>query len=497
MASSGSTETQVWKTLSQNPNLTAPQLAPLCKNISTKELVTALNSLLAKDLVKVAKTNDGKLTWKSVDVSDAKAKNAMAGDERMVYSAIEASGNQGIWSRTITNQTNLPNAVVTKILNKLMSSKQIKQVKAVNHPTRKMYMVSHIEPSVDLTGGPWYTDFELDPTFIGFVRSACLNFVQKKSFPDPDDDSLSAPLFPTTWVDRYPNLHDILRFVKSAKITDVNLLPEHIEEIMNILMYEGLVEKLPAAGGGNVGGAAPRKVDESDGEDSDDGTSTGSRKRKHKASKKRRGSDDGFSSTEDEEEERKKKKRKKVRRSDSEDEKSGDSDEERERSKKRKGSRKRNDSESDSDSDDGYPSKPRGREKKRKRDRSHTLSSGEDSDSDDDRRSRSRKKSRRGSGSEDSDDDRHKSSSRASKKSKGKKGKDGEDDEKIDLDSAFGHLLSTGSVYRAIRPERVGLGWSQAPCARCPQLEFCEDGGPVNPKGCKYYGDWLAQTLGD
>ncbi|KAG9050745.1 34-kDa subunit of RNA polymerase III (C) [Tulasnella sp. UAMH 9824] len=495
MASTGSTETQVWKTLSQNPNLTAPQLAPLCKSISTKELVTALNSLLAKDLVKVAKTNDGKLTWKAVDVSDAKAKNAMAGDERMVYSAIEASGNQGIWSRTITNQTNLPNAVVTKILNKLMSSKQIKQVKAVNHPTRKMYMVSHIEPSVDLTGGPWYTDFELDPEFIGFVRSACLNFVSKKSFPDPEDDSLSAPLFPTTWVDRYPNLHDILRFVKSAKITDVNLLPDHIEEIMNILIYEGLVEKLPAVGGGGVGGAASRKADESDDEDSDESMSTGSRKRKHKTSKKRRGSDDESES--EREEERKKKKRKKGRRSESEEEKSRHSDGERERSKKRKGSRKRNDSESDSDADHDHSSRHRGRDKKRKRDRSHTLSSGEDSDSDDDRRSKSRKKGRRGSGSEDSDDDRHKSSSRTSRKSKDKKGKDGEDDEKIDLDSAFGHLLNTGSVYRAIRPERVGLGWSQAPCARCPQLEFCEDGGPVNPTGCKYYGDWLAQALGD
>lgn len=455
----------------------------------------------------------------------------MAGDERMVYSAIEASGNQGtfimsiirpwplthahagIWSRTITNQTNLPNAVVTKILNKLMSSKQIKQVKAVNHPTRKMYMVSHIEPSVDLTGGPWYTDFELDPEFIGFVRSACLNFVSKKvgdiafwvfsradygygipqSFPDPEDDSLSAPLFPTTWVDRYPNLHDILRFVKSAKITDVNLLPDHIEEIMNILIYEGLVEKLPAAGGGSVGGAASRKADESDDEDSDESMSTSSRKRKHKTPKKRRGSDDESES--EQEEERKKKKRKKGRRSDSDEEKS---DGERERSKKRKGSRKRNDSESDSD--DEHSSRHRGRDKKRKRDRSRTLSSGgsgEDSNSDDDRRSKSRKKSRRGSGSEDSDDDRHKSSSRASKKSKGKKGKDGDDDEKIDLDSAFGHLLNTGSVYRAIRPERVGLGWSQAPCARCPQLEFCEDGGPVNPTGCKYYGDWLAQALGD
>lgn len=87
---------------------------------------------------------------------------------------------QGIWSRTITSQTNLPNAVVTKILNKLQSSKQIKMVKSVKHPTRKMYMVSHIEPSVDLTGGPWYTDFELDPSFIGMVKEVCLRFVTKK-----------------------------------------------------------------------------------------------------------------------------------------------------------------------------------------------------------------------------------------------------------------------------------------------------------------------------
>ncbi|KAG9014789.1 34-kDa subunit of RNA polymerase III (C) [Tulasnella sp. 427] len=491
MASSGSTETQVWKTLSQNPNLTAPQLAPLCKSITTKQLVEALNSLLAKDLVKVAKTNDGKLTWKAVDVSDAKTKNAMAGDERMVYSAIEASGNQGIWSRTITNQTNLPNAVVTKILNKLMSSKQIKQVKAVNHPTRKMYMVSHIEPSVDLTGGPWYTDFELDPAFIGFVRSACLNFVRKNSFPDPEDESSTAPLYPTTWIDKYPNLHDILRFVKSSKITDVNLLPEHIEEIMNILIYEGLVEKLPAVGGG----VASNKGGDSGGEDSDDGMSTGSRKRKHKSSKKRRGSDDDSGSASDEDEGKRKKRRKKSRRNPSDEEDSMESDEGQGRSKKRKSGRKRNASDSGSESDEGGTSKHRGRDKKRKRDRSRTLSSDEDSESDaDDRRSKSRKKSRRGSDSEDSDGDRRRSSS---KKSKGKRGNDGEDDEKIDLDSAFGHLFNNSSVYRAIRPEHIGLGWSQAPCARCPQLEFCEDGGPVNPKGCKYYGDWLAQGLGD
>lgn len=49
-------------------------------------------------------------------------------------------------------------------------------------------------------------------------------------------------------------------------------------------------------------------------------------------------------------------------------------------------------------------------------------------------------------------------------------------------------------VYRAIRQERVALGWSQELCGRCPQFEFCKEDGPVNPRECKYYGDWLTRT---
>lgn len=49
-------------------------------------------------------------------------------------------------------------------------------------------------------------------------------------------------------------------------------------------------------------------------------------------------------------------------------------------------------------------------------------------------------------------------------------------------------------VYRAIRQERVVLGWSQAPCARCPQFDFCKTGGPVNAGECEYYGEWLTHA---
>lgn len=82
-------ETLVWKVVSDNAGSvrslshsgsvlisnspqTAAQLKPKLKNINKKELVDALNVLLSKDLVKVAKTSDGKLTWTAVGISDAK-----------------------------------------------------------------------------------------------------------------------------------------------------------------------------------------------------------------------------------------------------------------------------------------------------------------------------------------------------------------------------------------------------------------------------------------
>ena len=49
-------------------------------------------------------------------------------------------------------------------------------------------------------------------------------------------------------------------------------------------------------------------------------------------------------------------------------------------------------------------------------------------------------------------------------------------------------------VYRAVRQERVALGWSEAPCGSCPVFDFCKEGGPVGPSGCDYYGEWLKRA---
>jgi hypothetical protein len=41
-------------------------------------------------------------------------------------------------------------------------------------------MLYHLEPSVEMTGGPWYTDNELDTEFIKLLSSACLQYVKDR-----------------------------------------------------------------------------------------------------------------------------------------------------------------------------------------------------------------------------------------------------------------------------------------------------------------------------
>jgi DNA-directed RNA polymerase III subunit RPC6 len=57
-------------------------------------------------------------------------------------------------------------------------------------------------------------------------------------------------------------------------------------------------------------------------------------------------------------------------------------------------------------------------------------------------------------------------------------------------------LSDQAVVYRAVRRLAIPLGQNQASCGTCPQFNFCEQDGPVNPDGCQYITDWLAGTAG-
>lgn len=45
-------------------------------------------------------------------------------------------------------------------------------------------MLEGLEPSISLTGGPWYTDNELDTEFIQHLTEVCYKFVRDTVSPN-------------------------------------------------------------------------------------------------------------------------------------------------------------------------------------------------------------------------------------------------------------------------------------------------------------------------
>ena len=87
----------------------------------------------------------------------------------MVYEQIEDSGGDGIWLKTIRVRLNMHESAVTAAVKHLVAQHLVKDLKNVANTHRKMYIKVGVQQSERSTGGPWYTDGELDETFVEAV----------------------------------------------------------------------------------------------------------------------------------------------------------------------------------------------------------------------------------------------------------------------------------------------------------------------------------------
>ncbi|KAJ1301011.1 hypothetical protein OPQ81_003434 [Rhizoctonia solani] len=466
--------------------------------IKGADMASAVNGLLKKSLLKIMKDSKGVLSYKAVEKADAKIVGMMDADESIVYKKIQEAKNEGIWTKHLKS-TELHQSVITRALKSLEKKGLVKSIKSVKHPTRKIYILANLQPSIEVSGGPWYNNSEFETEFVQTLCNACLNFIQKQSYPILKSKSKlsSRALFPTSQSSRYPTAAAVLNFLKQSNITDTPLEISHVESLLQVLIYDGLVEALPGSGLGNM-------LDTGDGSDNDNGS-------------------DSDSESSDDESSRKKKRRKKEKEKSS--------------SSKKGKKRPRDDSGSDSDNNSSDSSDvTAGRKKKRRKaagNRSDSGSDNSDSESSPDEegvrdarskkrkksksesKSKSKSKSRRASsdsesGSEsesdspnsesDSDDDRGRKKSKSKSKSKSTSKSKSKSKAKVKREPSPVEVkfdANAGRVYRAIRPERVALGWSQSPCGACPQFDFCHDDGPVNPRECQYYSTWLNAGIAD
>ncbi|KAI6044092.1 RNA polymerase Rpc34 subunit-domain-containing protein, partial [Pisolithus marmoratus] len=440
----------------------------------------AINFLLGTGMFKVMASAGGVTAFRAVAKNEMEIKKDMTPEESMVLSHIQASGNEGIWTKHLKAKTELHQTVIDRCLKSLVQKQLVKSIKAVRHPTRKIYMLAHLEPSVELTGGPWYTDNELDAEFIKLLSSACLHYIRDRSFPKQNSKHLAQNqirLYAIGAAPSYPSAQQIQHFLSKSKITETELGVEHVEMLLRVLELDGEIEKVPAFSASTWN--PPSDSDESgpgSGSDSSDDECSHSKKRKRGSSKIKEPS--------------KVKRRKKKQASDSE----SDSElEDRSKAKKRK-KRSKGDEDSDEESSEKLP-------RKRKRKSKRVGSSSEDGSEEDRKKEHKRKSKKRQDTSSDEesesseDDEGGKSASRSKSSSKSKKSSSKKSStvkqqksSALDLRDEF----SGGAfVYRAIRQERVVVGWSQAPCGRCPVFDFCRDKGPTNPRECVYYEDWL------
>ncbi|SGY14126.1 BQ5605_C010g06072 [Microbotryum silenes-dioicae] len=442
-------------------------------NLTTQAVADAVNSILRKNLVQLLRTSTGSVEFRFIAKEEAKAMGAMDSDEKLVLDHIKDANNNGIWTKFLHNKTGLPRTTINKVLKTLEGRKVVKTVKSVKHPTRKIYMMSNIAPSVELTGGPWFTDNELDMEFVEALKKITLAYLTKQVRNPPrlklgmseehQIDFLSFahqtrprsyktknaqpnelprfPLWPVSASPRLPRVRDVLDYITESGIAvSVELNDEHVESLLELMIYEGTVERIlvqtPADQGARRkkkdGAVKKRKrpMVSSDEEDSDGGARRQKKTKSKKGVAGRRRATNG-------------KARKKSRL----DSTALDDD--------------------DDDDDDSDASADFDEDEER----------GSDADDDAGKSKRKKKvRTRKPLRKVKPEDDDASSVTNDSTSESSASDRDEDDEEEEERLAALRHQREGGVndyVYRTIREYHPVIGWTDMPCGKCPVESFC------------------------
>lgn len=241
--------------------------------------MVAINELVARGLVELLRGSEGLVyrTISSADDSGIEGTEDIAtllenDDERIVYQCIRTAGNKGIWTRDLKQRTSLHQTVISKTLRQLESRKLVKSVKSVKNPTRKVYMLAHLQPDAELTGGPWFSQEsnELDTVFIDELCRLLFRFVLARSKVSSSDtmSSVDEALYPADY-SGFATVEQVYRFVKESRISSVPLTIQDIAMLLARLEYDGMVEKVCNM----APSLAPSRIvadDDEDGSDTED-----------------------------------------------------------------------------------------------------------------------------------------------------------------------------------------------------------------------------------
>ncbi|KAF4939134.1 DNA-directed RNA polymerase III subunit RPC6 [Colletotrichum fructicola] len=278
--------------------------------IPNRDTVTLLKVLqsLTNDRLLIAVSSQTGLAWRWRSVEDAeKYKLCSTDEQRMVYGAIDEAGGDGIWSKTIQHRLNMHDSVLKTAFKQLQGKGLIAPFKNVEHPNKRMFIKASMRPSERATGGPWFTDSAFDEAFIEDLQRVIFDQIKRKSTyhstgasssssatrtavpkkgvlkgglenkgkkrsageisgGDSDDKTAAASssspavqqpppkrepaLLPLpAGFKEYPTVREIARFISQTGITtDTILGEEDVQKLIDVLVFDGLVEPVRVAG---------------------------------------------------------------------------------------------------------------------------------------------------------------------------------------------------------------------------------------------------------
>lgn len=217
----------------------------------------------------------------------------------MVYSIIDDAGSDGIWTQTVIRRLQMHENVFKAAIKHLIQKKLVAPFKSVEHPTKKMLIKASLRPSDKVTGGPWFTDQNLDEAFIEALQAVIYDFIKGKSTyrrgsgvtqrqapkkgvvrggvvggkkrpaeqisgdGAPAGAGPGAPVapakeptaarkeallhMPAGYLD-YPTVKDIAKVLSKTNITKTVLSEEDVLKLLNVLIADDLVEQVRLPG---------------------------------------------------------------------------------------------------------------------------------------------------------------------------------------------------------------------------------------------------------
>lgn len=141
--------------------------------------VEAINTLLGTGQIAISEEG-GEIVYHSLTKEQAKAVTGLTSEESVVLQTVRESGSLGVANVEIKVKTGIPTARVNRLLTSLEHKSLVQSVKSVQAKNRKVWLVSEIEPSTEVTGGFLYnTDQEFDNDLLHLLLQSAKQYLQE------------------------------------------------------------------------------------------------------------------------------------------------------------------------------------------------------------------------------------------------------------------------------------------------------------------------------